>query len=144
VVGYARLTGSRGYFGPGFDLQLVSSVGVATFAVAFVSWILIAPARSTGAMSGAAAGFCTGLVSHPVTWMLFCWIVVLTPADSGQRPDASGVLPFSLILSFFSLVHFGIFTVSVTTLTGAIVGYLMSMERKPGEADEGRNDKNGD
>ena len=144
VVGYATLVGWHGWFAPGFSPLLVASVGVATFAVAFVSWRLFAPDGSCGPMRGAAAGFLTGLVSHPVTWMVYWTIASLTEEFPGERPGLDALWTFSLFYSFFSLIVFGIFTVPLTTLTGAIVGYLMSKGRNLGQSNVGPDKKDVD
>jgi hypothetical protein len=95
-------------------------------------------------MRGAAAGFFTGLVSHPVTWMLYWTMAFLTQELPGERPDLSAILTFALFYSFFSLAAFGIFTVPVTTLAGAVVGYLLSEGRPLDQSDADPDEQSDD
>lgn len=104
VLGYAFLGNDPQFWDYLFGKNLLLCVALATFLVALFFWWLLVIGRTNG-LRGAGAGFLTGLVSHPVTWLFF----------NGQWAWA-----------FWSLLLFGVFTVPTTTITGALLGILMS------------------
>ena len=70
-----------GYMTIPFDQHLLISIAFATFLTAFLIWRRL-PREGSNAKYGAAAGFLAGIVSHPVTWLVYFLIAVsLTPAQ---------------------------------------------------------------
>jgi hypothetical protein len=114
------------------DRYVLLCIAAATFAVGFVFWIRLVPGYRSGMRRGAIAGLLTGIVSDPVTWALYSFTVLQPEGKHGLDEFVRG-LETTLIYSFVSLLIFGIFTVLVTTPTGAIVGYVFSRTLKTGE-----------
>ena len=129
VVGYASaFEWPQGYMTIPFDQYLLLSIAVATFSVAFVLWRYW-PQNMSGAKRGAIVGFFVGLISHPTTWFIY----FLTSPQRGQPFQLDKVLAASMVYGVISLLIYGFFTVVATTLTGAIVGHVCSMDGTPDE-----------
>ena len=142
VVGFFTLSGSGipnidPFFRADF-LRLILSVALATFAVGFAFWSWCMPIR-TSARLGALAGTLAGVVSHPAAWALFFLSDVVTKPQNGliliQNVNLiPSVISTSIFFSYWSLLIAGIFTVSATSLAGAIVGALLSEKLNTGDS----------
>ena len=131
VVGYASaFEWPQGYGTIPFDQYLLLSIAVATCSVAFVFWRYW-PQTMSGTKRGASVGLFIGLISHPATWFIY----FLTSPLRGQPFQLDKVFAASILYAFLSLLIYGVFTLVTTTLTGAIVGYIFSMDGTPDEAD---------
>jgi len=134
VVGYASaFEWPRGYLTIPFDQHLLISIAFATFLTAFLIWRRL-PQDESDAKRGAMAGFFAGIVSHPLTWLVyFLAAAYLIPPQGTETVQLHQVLGGTLFYSFFSLLIYGLFTVLTTTFAGACVGYVCSTNREPND-----------